>query len=469
MNLFDAVPRGFFNYLSSGSLSRVYSDCLEIIYREYERQISFRLPRAVIRDAVAVYLLENHIQLEDENGEEAKNSQDAASAVLRKFSDENVGWLEEETDDQTFEKQIMMTERGVMLAEFLQALRTPEKEEYASYIIDIYNLLNNPDVWREHPYINGLKAIHKQAGLLSGALKKLGTYIRKIIERLVQEETLESLTENIIEYCEGSFIREYARLTRQQNVHVYRERIRPGMNRLKDDTDMLRALTEDCMTEENLPRRLAEDRVLDMIQTASLFLYEDYDRIMTDIRGKINAYLHIALGRARFLRSREKDLRGGVERAIRYLWEETGDLGLRDDLPEDLQSLFLISGVQYLDENSLRYPARSYRVIAETESDYEELGEEELQRQLEEQRREAYDPFSRERSGAWLKEVFRNRTSLSAEELPLNSRDDLLMSLSAAAYARENGYDIQVGDGYLETDRLILRNFTITRREGVQA
>ena len=465
-NLFDVIPKGFFNYLSSGSLNRVYSDCLEVIYREYERQISFRLPRAVIRDAVAAYLLENHIQLELEEGEEARSSQDAASAVLRKFTDESVGWLEEETDDQTYEKQIMMTERGVMLAEFLQALRKPEQEEYASYIIVIYDLLNNPDVWHEHPYINGLKSIHKQARMLSGALKKLGTYIRRIIERLVQEETLESLTENLIEYCEGGFIREYARLTRQQNVHVYRNQIRPLMNRLKDDPDLFRRLTEDCMTEENLPRRLAEDQVMDMIQAASRFLYEDYDRIMSDIRGKISTYLHIALGRARFLRSREKDMRGSVERAIRYLWEETQSLGLRDELPEELQSLFLVSGVRYLDENSLRYPAKPHRVMTETESDFVELSREELERQREEQRREAFDPFSRERSRAWLDQTFRNRDALSAADMPLRTQDDLLMSLSAAAYARENGYDIQVEDGYLETDAVIIRNFTIRKKGG---
>lgn len=39
---------------------------------------------------------------------------------------------------------------------------------------------------------------------------------------MVNEGTFESLTENIIEYCEGSFIKEYTRLTKQQNIHVYR-------------------------------------------------------------------------------------------------------------------------------------------------------------------------------------------------------------------------------------------------------
>ena len=467
-NLFDLIPRGFFNYLASGSQNRIYSDCLEVIYREYERQISYRLPRNVIRDAVALYLLENHVQLEGEDSQEIRSVQDAASAVLRKFTDEAVGWLEEETDDETYEKQIMMTERGVQLAEFLQRLRSREKEEYAGYIINIYDLLNNPDVWKEHPYINGLKAIHQNARLLSGALKRLATYIRRIIERLAREETLESLTENLIEYLEGSFIREYARLTRQQNVHIYRSQIRPGMNRLKDDPDLFRRLTEDCMAEENLPRRLAEDQVLDRIEATSRFLFTDYDRIMADIRGKINRYLTIAVGRARFLRSQEKDLRGSVERTIHYLMEEMRDLGMKEELPEELQALFLVDGSQYLDEESLRYPRRSRRVTGETESAWEELDPDELERQLDAQRMEAYDPFSRERSGEWLAAMLRSRLRISSGELPIQTRDDLLMTLSAAAYAQENGYDIRVMDDYAETERATVRNFTIERKGGTE-
>ncbi|MBR2823695.1 MAG: hypothetical protein IKE24_08425 [Clostridia bacterium] len=465
-NLFDLIPRSFFNYLSSGSQNRVYSDCLQVIYQEYERQISYRLPRNVIRDAVALYLLENHVQLEGEEEAGIRNVQDAANAVLRRFTDESVGWLEEETDDETYEKQIMMTERGVQLTEFLQSLRNQEKEEYAGYIINIYDLLNNPDIWKEHPYINGLKAIHKNARMLSGALKKLATYIRRIIERLAREETLESLTENLIEYLEGGFIREYARLTRQQNVHVYRSRIRPEMNRLKDDPDLLGRLTEDCMREENLPRRAAEDQVLSMVDAASRFLFLDYDRMMEDIHGKINTYLTIAVGRARFLRSREKDLRGRVERMIHYLVEETAEIGMKDELPEELQELFLVDGQQYMDEESLRYPRRMRRVTQETESEYAELDEADAERQLEEQRREAYDPFSRERSGEWLAALTRNRRTITAAEMGLKNQEDLLMALSAAAYAQENGFAIRVEEDFTETDTAVIRNFTISKKDG---
>ena len=217
--LFQMIPSGFFNCLSSGSNSGVYSDCLQIIYDQYDREISYRISRSHIRDSLAVYLLENHVDFveEDEKGAR-KNYNDLANGIIRKFCSKEVGWLEEEHDDATYEKYIIMTEQGILLAEFLQQLRAPEREEFSSYIYNIYNVLKNEEQWSGDPYVEGLRNVYRNAKMLSKSLKRLSTFIKKIIERMVQEETLESLTGNILEYCEGSFIREYARLTN----HKYR-------------------------------------------------------------------------------------------------------------------------------------------------------------------------------------------------------------------------------------------------------
>ena len=134
-----------------------------------------------------------------------------------------MGWLEEDIDDATYEKHIMMTEQGVVLAEFLQQLMKPEREEFSSYIFNVYNILKDPDQWENDPYINGLRAVYRNAKLLSKALKRLATFIKKIIERMVQEETMESLTENILEYCEGDFIKEY-----QAAEHTYLSFLHPA-------------------------------------------------------------------------------------------------------------------------------------------------------------------------------------------------------------------------------------------------
>lgn len=64
VNVFDVIPAGFFNYLASNSNQRLYVECLELIYRQYEREISYCIPRNRIRDSLAIYLLENHVSLD---------------------------------------------------------------------------------------------------------------------------------------------------------------------------------------------------------------------------------------------------------------------------------------------------------------------------------------------------------------------------------------------------------------------
>ena len=80
--------------------------------------------------------------------------------MIRKFCSKEVGWLEEDTDDATYEKHIMMTEQGVFLAEFLQKMMKPEWEEFSSYIFNIYNILQNPDQWEPDIYVNALRSVY---------------------------------------------------------------------------------------------------------------------------------------------------------------------------------------------------------------------------------------------------------------------------------------------------------------------
>lgn len=59
---------------------------------------------------------------------------DLTSQIIRKLSSDEVGWLEEEIDDVTFGRNIIMTEQGIMLAELLARLEKPETAEFSSYI-----------------------------------------------------------------------------------------------------------------------------------------------------------------------------------------------------------------------------------------------------------------------------------------------------------------------------------------------
>lgn len=465
-NLFDVIPVGFFNYLASNSNHRIYADCLQVIYDEYDREISYRIPRSRIRDALAIYLMENHVQLEGEKLLENRNYNDMANAVIRKLSDQDVGWLEEEADDMTYEKHIVMTEAGIRLAEFLAELKKPEKEEFSSYIYTIYNTLQNEEMWKNDPYIDVLIQVNRNARMLSKALKRLATFIRKIIERMVNEGTFESLTENIIEYCEGSFIKEYTRLTKQQNIHVYRGIIRKQLDRLQSEPEIFELLVIGCVVEEEISEQEAEEKVITLIQSTKRFLTDDYDRIMKDIKHKINIYLHVAVGRMRFIYNRGIDIRGSVENTIQYIIEEMQDISMKDDMPQDINGLFLLDRNEFIDMASLRYPRKQQQIRKTTVTDIEEMTEEQVEEARQAQKKEAYNPYSREKMKAYVEQLMGGQEFIDSAHIPIRSKNDILASLSAVAYSGENGYVVELEEGYMETEQMLLRNFTIRKEEG---
>lgn len=458
--IFQILPSGFFNLLAGGSNQEIYSECLLLIYEQFEREISYRVDRKQIRDVLASYLYDQNISLDLED-EEQKNYSDLANAIIRKMSSKNIGWLEEETDDATLEKAVYMTENGLALAEFLLSVQMPEKEEYSAYIIHIYNTLMNLDQWKEHPYINGLKSISAQAKALSKSLKKLSTYIRKIIERMIVEETFETLTDNLIEYFDGNFVKEYARLTKQQNVYRYRGIIHGKLEQIKENTVLMESMIEECSKEEEISLEDAREQMDELFASTNRFLFDDYEKIMKDIKHKINVYLQVGIGRARFLRNREIDEKNYVERTIKILAQELSDLSNRDLLPQELMPLFAFDRNEFIDLASIRYPGKEKAIVKVTTQEVEELTDDAREMARRQQEKEAFNPYSKELMKRFIENCMNGKGKISAEELPIRKKEDLMAVLSAVAYAKDNGYSIEVQDGYLEANGLLLHRFLI--------
>ena len=82
---------------------------------------------------------------------------------------------------------------------------------------------------------------------------------------------------------------------------------------------------------------------------------------------------------------------------------------------------------------------------------------------MQEQKRNAFNPYSKERMKQFLDKQLDNKISVSTSDLPLASKDDMLVSLSAVAYAIDNGYAITTKEGYIETNNMIIRDFEIRR------
>ncbi|MCR4720704.1 MAG: DUF5716 family protein [Lachnospiraceae bacterium] len=461
-NVFDRIPSGFFNLLSSGSDNINNAGCLLEIYTQYDMEVSYRIGRKILRDALALYILENNLSFSEEDADE--KSSDVANSIIRKFTDEECGWLTEETDDATYEKYIIMTEAGIALSEFLLALERPEKVEYSSYIYNIYNTLMNSDQWKSDPYVNAVKAVYNNAKALAKSLKRLSTFIRKKIEELTRETSLEVLTEHLLEYCDGDFIREYARLTKQQNIHMYRSHIRSKLDEIVNNQEMHELIVCGCAIEENISEDSAEEFVLEMVDNTKKFLNEDYDRIMRDIKHKINMHIHIAVGRIRFIRNSGKDAQGNVEQVLKLLRTSIDEGNLLDELSDEMTKLYRFDKNEYIDTASLWSPRKSRVIKKAVTTETEILTQADKDDAITALEKEAYNPYSKKKMKLFLEERMRGKDEIDSAQLPLSNKTELLSDISAVAYCEENGFEITVEDGYLEANDMILRRFKIRRK-----
>ena len=258
-----------------------------------------------------------------------------------------------------------MTDNGIALAEFLERLSRPRRAEYSNFILNIYNRLKyQTKEQKNEPYSLLLRPAFEDAKALSSSLKKLSTSIKKIIETMLHEGNLVSLTENIIKYCDGEFIREYSRLVKQQNIHLYRNFITQELERLKSESFEL--IVQNLVDEEKIEIAEAEDRISEMIDSTKTFLHDDYNKIMEDIKQKINTYIRIAISRERMLRNKGFDLKGCVEQALRILIKND------DKNDEVFQKLFRIQSSEFIDTSSLYIPRKATSFSQNTENEYYE-------------------------------------------------------------------------------------------------
>ena len=457
-SVFDIIPADFFTILGRGNPNRAaYSELLLKIYGLYENEISYRIARDMVRDTIAAFLLENHIEIQEDDSTDSLGESEwnvKANLIIRRFV--SAGWLEEETDDSTLEKNIVMTDNGLALAQFIENLKNPVRSEFSVSIYTIYNTLEHWAQGEQNPYKLILTPVYDEARKLSSALKKLATSIKKIIEGMLREGTLVSLTENIIKYCDGDFIKEYSRLVQQQNIHLYREKISRRLEEFKG-LGYFGSLTQSVMDEDGCTRAFAEEKVLRMLDSTRRFLHDDYNKIMKRIKDQINAYIKIAVARERILRNKGRDNRGNVEETVRYLVQNLDDDKL-NKIDEEIQYLFHIHDYEFVDRTSIHYPHKNQSIQTNIEADVVEMSAEELERQKLQLQNESYNPYSKELMKKFLDSQAANG-KIDSANLGLSEKKDVLASMAAVTYARDNGYLVEIDEDFVESDEFKIRHW----------
>ena len=200
-----------------------------------------------------------------------------------------------------------------------------------------------------------------------------------------------------------------------------------------------------------------------MIDSTKKFLHDDYNKIMDDIKQKINTCIHIAIARERMLRNKGLDIRGAVEQTLRILIssEENG----ADFENLETGALFNLQKYEYVDQSSIMFPHKSQQVLHNTESDYFELSEEEIQKQKYILEQESLNPYSKDEMKKYMESLFRQNKIVDNSNFDYSDKTDILKSLAAVSYAKENGYIIETDGTYIESENYVTRHWRARKNE----
>ena len=233
------------------------------------------------------------------------------------------------------------------------------------------------------------------------------------------------------------------------------------LEQMQNDSEMYELITIRCVNEEDIEEWEAKEKIDLMFDTIKKFLKDDYSKIIADIKHKLNLYITMALGRLRYLKNNEVDMRGYVERTLKYMIDMMTEAGLKEELPDEMLEMIRINQNKYIDLQSIRMPQDRTRVRQRLVTEIEPLTKEDIDNFKRAYEKEAKNPYSKKVTKHYIETLLGDRHELSSNEVPLNTKEDLLMILSAVVYAEENGFRIEPEEGYFEAGDMILKSFRI--------
>ena len=247
-DIYETIGHRFFTGLSSPNKA-LYINCLDSIYAMSEGQISHIHTRERLHQNIESCIAETHAVLYGSDGMEVSDTlSKRASEVM--YSLIEYGWLVSEDIEDAFGQNVYLSEPGTALIRFLRALAQPVQKEYTTFIFNMYNALTNRKQWEDNPYALMLKPVYDNATGLYDALQDLNTYLKDIIKRMGSHTTYEELFENLSDYVEGMFLKQYSRLIRQ-NVHSYGAVIIRVLGEVREEPAMVQKLIDGYKTEND--------------------------------------------------------------------------------------------------------------------------------------------------------------------------------------------------------------------------
>ena len=484
--LFDNLPRRFFNPLAamSGgeSLQQFYAECLLLINSLFADRT--QVSRDDLKDEIINLLLADHIQSIDtaENEDQAgktmfspgsrlsdnepgqSREERMANHVISYLADETVGWLEEGIDSRTYSRTYMFTEQGMMLADYIQRASAQKLDEMSNYLYNTYLALDDFTRHRRerennNPYTLVIVNAYTNIKSLAASLKILRRSIKRSVQKVTGRLTFQELMDNLGDYIDGDFIGEFTRLVDSENAALFRTPISSMLKRLMDSKQTEEIFIRDCMKagkEEQLTWEQARVRIYEQTAFIEDFLTEGYPDMVRDIRNQMVEYIMTV----RLKLKMTMNIADNAQEVLGQFIRRLSGFAAGGDTPESALSAFLILENYYVSTGSVKNGTRRRQKINNEVAEQTILSPEDILEEQEKMRRMQDVPYTKDKMRHYAEKYLRGGL-VRAADLPLDTKEDALADLAAAAFAPANQMDVFVDDDYIRNNQVQLRDFTL--------
>ncbi|MCR1808947.1 Wadjet anti-phage system protein JetA family protein [Haploplasma modicum] len=453
-HLFDKLNPNFFSILSSPN-KKMYVDCLFIIYNAVDSiEESFQGDREYVVSRLVDYFddiaLEEFVDVTENN--KPNTSRQKANYVINVLK--NNGWIgEEELGD--YKISLNLFDYSIKTISLLDDIVNARQDEYTGEIFAVYSLLNSFTIEEgigviEQSYKKTLEIIKKLKALKANIYR----YYYDITKKRSKENLQNILEKLLIEYKQNFFDTSYYNLKTKDSLPRYKRAILKRVSVIYDNVETMDILASKVIQDKRIDDY---NEAFSYIENKLRFIQDSFnvlDNLIIDIDRKNEQYISATASKILYLTNHSDDIEGIFNRLFKVVLSD-------DDF--DFNSILNVAQIKNLDTASL-YNQRRYRMdsIPEELFDTEDFfTEEDKERRI--QKILENSIYSKREINKYVLELLRDRISLKASEIIVNSKEEYIKLVLIFLYSKSVGmeYDIELLNNEVVSNFVSFNDFKI--------
>lgn len=469
MSFFELINEKFFNPFCCRN-RELYIACIDLLI-EKSKEIPM-LYEIDARNTLVLYLQNCEYAIETENiGEEinsGKSPQENASAILRYFR--ICGWITPQEIGRSGDNIASVSAYCRKLFDAIHKIFDREANgAITNHIFSMYEILKSSfekDSARTiRPYQNILAPLVENESDLKNDLLVLKDNIREIMRVVLKMADANSFGQFLIkDELLNRFFNDYFFIKKSGTIPSYIKNIDQMLRKLRQ-SELYDRMVEDCQRLENLEETQAKEKIVRQFEELDSFINLEYEHEMGYIDRKINTYYNLYSTRMMMVLSNNTNLEHELNRLLIFM--KNLDDEDKETVLHRLSEAHRLMSMGYIGKKSFERRKKSNPNRKTAGLSVSSLSEEERQRLTDELLSETPDRYSLEKVQMHFDRLMGNRKKIRVEESGIRTKDDAIMFIASIIYSGTEGfhYEVELGDGMVETEVARIRKVTVKRRE----